>query len=267
MNLKNTSQCLTNAENPQINGRAAHLMCKKGDIADIVLLPGDPGRVKTFLKICDDFHIVSVNREFTVGTGSYKGVPISVCSTGIGGPSTEVACIELIELGAKVLIRIGGTGTIREDINCGDMIITTGSIRKGGTSSFYAPPEYPAFASYKVINALVSACESNNAKYWTGISASVGSFFAGQGRKTLGKDFESSKILEEYKRLNVLNLEMESETIFTLCAIYGVLAGCICAVHANRIANEWLTDFEKPQKDMCKIALDACVFLNGKYSC
>ena len=58
-----------------------------------------------------------------------------------------------------------------------------------------------------------------------------------------------------------MNMEMESETIMTLGSIYGILTGCICAVHANRVTDVWMTDFEEAQEKMCKIALDACVLL------
>lgn len=251
----------SSAANPHPNGKVAHLMCTSDDIADIVLLPGDPGRVEMFKDLCDEFHIVAENREFILGTGIYNGTPVSVCSTGIGAASTEIAVIELIELGAKALIRIGGTGALRKEIECGDMLISTGAIRKGGSSNFYAPPEYPAIASYQVIEALIQACKENDTQYWTGIGASVGSFFAGQGRPTLGKDFDSEKLMAEYKRLNVVNMEMEAETIMTLGSIYDVWTGSICAVHANRETDVWLTDFEPAQRKMCKIALDACTKL------
>lgn len=111
------------------NGKDPHLLLAPGDIAPVVLLPGDPGRVEMFIELCDDFKIVASNREYKIGTGTYQGHPVSVCSTGIGAASAEIAIVELIELGAKALIRIGGTGVIREDLKVGDMVITTGSMR------------------------------------------------------------------------------------------------------------------------------------------
>ena len=255
---------ITNASNPIIDGKAPHLKCTKQDISDIVLLPGDPRRVRMVGSLCDNFHIIVENREYTIGTGIYNNTCITVCSTGIGASSTEIAVLELIELGAKALIRIGGTGALRNDIQLGDLIINTGAVRRGGASKFYAPIEYPAIASYEVIQVLVDACKKNNQRYHLGISGSVGSFFAGQGRQILGKDFNSDAVLNEYINLNVLNLEMESETIMTLGSIFGVITGSICAVHANRITDEWLVNFEEPQLNMCKIVLDACVDLYNK---
>ena len=253
------------AENPQFDGKAPHLMCKKGDIAEVVLLPGDPGRVKLFEDLCDDFRIVASNREYIVGTGTYKGYPVSVCSTGIGAPSTEIAVLELIELGAKALIRIGGTGVLSSDISCGDMVITTGSMRLGGSSIFYAPAEYPAIASFEIVQCLIEASQSSGAKYWKGLSASVGSFFAGQGRPVMGKMFHDANLIEEYRKLNIINMEMESETILTLGSIFGIYTGCICAVHANRETDEWLADFAPAQEQMCQIALEAVALFSRRY--
>ena len=253
------------AEAPSFDGKMPHLMCRKGEVADIVLLPGDPGRVKMFEDLCQDFHIVASNREYTVGTGKYKGVPVSVCSTGIGAPSAEIAVIELIELGAKALIRIGGTGVLPEDIRCGDMVINTATMRMGGASCFYAPESYPAVASFEVVQCLIDACQDAGVKYWKGISASTGSFFAGQCRPAVGRVFHDADMLEKYRNLRILNMEMEAETIMTLGTLYDVLTGSICAVHANRTTDEWMEDFAGAQRQMCQIALEASVLLSERY--
>lgn len=253
------------AANPSFGGKVPHLMCGKGDIAEVVLLPGDPGRVKMFVDLCDDFKIIASSREYTVGTGTYKGVPVSVCSTGIGAPSTEIAVLELIELGAKALIRIGGAGVLKEEIKCGEMVINTAAMRRGGASCFYAPAEYPAVASCEVVKCLEDACKRAGVGYWKGISASVGSFFAGQGRPVLGRSFYKEDFLQEMINLHILNMEMESETIMTLGSLFDVMTGCICAVHANRITDEWMEDFADAQRNMCKIALEAVVQLTEEY--
>jgi len=253
------------AEYPKFEGKVPHLLCKKGDIAEVVLLPGDPARVELFKDLCDDFRIIASNREFNVGTGTYKGYPISICSTGIGAPSTEIAVMEIIELEAKALIRIGGTGVLSPEIKCGDMVITTGAMRLGGASEFYAPIEYPAVASFEVIHCLIDACKEQGVNYWKGISASIGSFYAGQGRPAVNKLFSKDDLIEKYKELNIINMEMESETILTLSSIFNVLSGSICAVHANRATDDWLYDFVPAQKQMCQIALEAVVLLYQRY--
>lgn len=255
----------TSALNPNFDGKVAHLMVRKGDISDIVLMPGDPGRVKMFGEFLDNFKIIAQNREYTLGVGDYKGVKITVCSTGIGGPSTEIAVVELAELGAKCMIRVGGTGVMKKEIACGDLVVNTAAVRRGGASIFYAPAEYPAAASYQVTTALIEACRQNGKQSWTGIAASIGSFFAGQGRPAAGMDFCTYDVCEYYKKLGVLNMEMECETIMTIGSLLGVMTGSICAVHANRETDQWLTDFEPAQRDMCRCALDACVIIKERY--
>ena len=105
----------TSASSPTMNGKMPHIQCTAEEIGEIVLLPGDPGRVAMFEDLLEDYKIVSNYREYVVGTGYYNGIKVTVCSTGIGGPSTEIAVLQLIALGAKALIRIGGRCTVRGD--------------------------------------------------------------------------------------------------------------------------------------------------------
>ena len=79
----------TSASSPTMNGKMPHIQCTADDIGEIVLLPGDPARVSMFEDLLEDYRIVSNYREYVVGTGYYNGIKITVCSTGIGAPSTE----------------------------------------------------------------------------------------------------------------------------------------------------------------------------------
>lgn len=256
----------TSASNPTMDGRMPHLLCTKEDIGEIVLLPGDPGRVHMFGDLLTDYKIISSNREYTVGTGYYEGIKISVCSTGIGAPSTEIAVIQLIALGAKALIRIGGTGVMKEEVPCGAMVLNMAAVRMGGASCFYAPAEYPAVASFEVVDCLKRACEDLKRQYAMGICMSVGSFYHGQGRKMpFETDYNEDEVLEKYRTWNILNMEMEAETIFTLASLNNVLAGSICSVHCNRITDQWLVDNEPAQKEMCETALLAAAHLHREY--
>jgi len=102
----------------------SHIYCTKDDISPYVVLPGDPSRArrigKEFLR---NGRVVAENREFTTYRGEYKGIPITATSTGIGSPSTAIATEELINLGAKVLIRVGTCGgALKRDIPIGSLI-------------------------------------------------------------------------------------------------------------------------------------------------
>ena len=86
--------------------------------------------------------------------------PVIVTSTGIGGPSTAIAIDELARLGIKSFIRVGTTGSIQKNINMGDVIITTGSVRLDGASRHYAPIEYPAVADFSLVSGLVEGAKN-----------------------------------------------------------------------------------------------------------
>jgi uridine phosphorylase len=232
----------SSADRPTVEGKFYHIMVAPGEVSRYVLLPGDPARSDLIAKTWDEARLIARHREFTTYTGKYKGVPISVTSTGIGGPSTAIAVEELLRAGADTFIRVGTTGAIQPEIAVGDIVITVAAVRLDGTSKQYIISEYPAHAHYEVINALVEAAESLGYNYWLGVTASTDSFYLGQGRPGY-KNYTQSwsqNLYEDLRRAGVLNFEMESSTIFTLSSIYGARAGTVCAVIANRITNEFM---------------------------
>ncbi|MBN2789246.1 MAG: uridine phosphorylase [Candidatus Delongbacteria bacterium] len=210
--------------------------------ATLAILPGDPGRVEKTAKYIDPgATFLASNREYTSWLAQINNSSVLVCSTGIGGPSLSIAVEELASLGIKNFIRIGTTGAIQSHIEIPSMIITTGAVRLDGASKHYAPVEYPAVADLDLSNALVSATKENNIPYYTGITASSDTFYPGQERydtfsKYVIKEFQGS--LEQWQKLNVLNFEMESSTLFTIANAFGLKAACISAVIVNRTKNE-----------------------------
>ncbi|HHV39160.1 MAG TPA: nucleoside phosphorylase [Tepidimicrobium sp.] len=136
-----------------------HLKIREGDVAPYVLLPGDPDRVEKVAGYWDEVKLVAKNREYVTYTGAYKGVPISCTSTGIGCPSTAIALEELARCGVHTFLRIGTCGTFQEHVKSGDMAIFDSAMRYDGTSQLYAPAEFPAVASYDVVDACVKALD------------------------------------------------------------------------------------------------------------
>ena len=106
-----------------------HTKLDVGDIAPYVLLPGDPKRVATVASYWDEAHLVADNREHVTYTGTYKGMPISCTSTGMGCPSTSIALEELAQVGATTFLRIGTCGTFQDFINVGDIIVFDSACR------------------------------------------------------------------------------------------------------------------------------------------
>ena len=218
-----------------------HLEVARDDVAATVLLPGDPKRVRKISSLWDEWREVAEHRQFVTHTGKYHGADISACSTGIGGPGTAIVVEELANVGARNFIRVGSTATLKEDVEIGDLVISTGAVRLEGTSQQYVRPEYPASPSYEVVLALVEAAESLGLTYHLGIAASTDSFYLGQSRPGFGGYTQSMSetLIRDLTKANVLNFEMEAATLFTLGNIYGFRTGAVCAVYANRVRDEF----------------------------
>lgn len=142
---------------------APHLRCSADNIAPVVLLPGDPGRCGKIAAYLDNPTEVSYNREFKTVTGSYRGMPVSATSTGIGGASLAIAVEELIRLGVRTLIRVGSAGAVLPELAVGDLVIAEAAMREDGTSRIYAPEGYPAAADPALVLALREAAAAREA--------------------------------------------------------------------------------------------------------
>ena len=123
----------------QDTGRQFHIHCMEGDVGRYCLLPGDPGRCEAIARFFDNPVHVGMNREYNIYTGTLLGQKVSVCSTGIGGPSASIAMEELHNIGADTFIRVGTCGGIDLSVEPGDVVVATGAIRFEHTSAEYAP--------------------------------------------------------------------------------------------------------------------------------
>ncbi|QZA89202.1 nucleoside phosphorylase [Salinarchaeum sp. IM2453] len=218
-----------------------HLEVTPENVADRVLLPGNPERVEIIADQWDQYQEVANHREYRTLTGVHNGTDISVTSTGIGCPSTAIAVEELARVGVDSMIRVGSCGAVQSDIEPGDLVITTAAMRQEGTSKEYVPEEYPASADDRVVNALVTAAERLGYDYHTGVTLSTDSFYAGQGRPGYNgyQATDPEAFIDRLQQQNIANIEMEASTICTLGNIYGLQAGAVCTVYANRITGEF----------------------------
>ncbi len=139
------------------NGLPYHIGVSAEDIGRYVLLPGDPKRVKKIAGHLDSARKVGDSREYETWTGTLDGEPVTVMSTGIGGPSAAIALEELSDLGAHTFIRVGTCGGIQPEVKSGDLVIATAAVRQDGTSREYAPLAWPATADFDVMSALHQA--------------------------------------------------------------------------------------------------------------
>ena len=205
--------------------RQYHIHCARGEVGRYVILPGDPGRCASIAAYFDDARLVAQNREYTTYTGTLLGVPVSVCSTGIGGPSASIAMEELHKLGADTFIRTGTCGGIDIDVKSGDIVVATGAIRYEHTSMEYAPIEFPAVADFGITAALVNASRALGYTTHSGVVQCKDSFYGQHSPEASPVYYELLQKWESWKRLGVKASEMESAALFVVAAALHVRCG------------------------------------------
>lgn len=215
-------------------GLQYHLNIRPGDVGRYVILPGDPKRCRKIADYLDDPKFVADNREFVTYTGTLDGVPVSVTSTGIGGPSAAIAMEELAQCGADTFVRIGTCGGIDLQVLGGDIIVATGAIRAEGTSREYAPIEFPAVSDLAVANALAEAAGSLGFRCHTGVVQSKDSFYGQHSPETKPVSFDLLNKWEAWKRLGCLASEMETAALFTVASCLHVRCGACFLAMANQ---------------------------------
>lgn len=211
-----------------------HIHCAEGDVGRYVILPGDPGRCEKIAELFDDAHFVSQNREYTIYTGTLLGEKVSVCSTGIGGPSASIAMEELHNIGADTFIRVGTCGGIELDVRSGDVVVATGAIRFEHTSREYAPIEYPAVANFEVTTALVQAARALGKRTQVGVVQCKDAFYGQHSPERMPVSYELLNKWEAWKKMGCLASEMESAALFIAAGKLRARAGSCFLVLANQ---------------------------------
>ena len=201
-----------------------HLLVEEGDVHDVAVVPGDPGRVDRIAAQCDSQELVAENREYRVVNAVYEGTPLTVCSTGIGCPSAAIAVEELSRVGVETFLRCGTTGALQRGIEIGDVVVATAAGKEEGTSKRYESANYPAVASYDCLRALVEASEARDEDVHVGAIVSDDAFYN-----------ETDEIVAEWEAAGLLAVEMEAATLFTLARRKGLRAGAVCTVDGNLV--------------------------------
>lgn len=196
-----------------------HIHCKKGDLNENILLPGDPARVLAITKFFDNPIKVQNNREFLSYNGKYKNIDVSAMSTGMGCPSTLIAIEELANIGVKNCIRIGTCGGLKSNQKVGDIIIPKAAIKPDGTMLGHDVSETPIQADEELTNALIQATEKLNIRYHTGINRTHDSFY------------ETTEEFLTLKGKDLVSSEMECAAIFLGTKVKKMKGACILVVN------------------------------------
>jgi uridine phosphorylase len=232
---------LSRADAPRSGARQYHIALQRGELAEYILLVGDPGRVAKVASRWDGIEIERSNREITTATGSYRGMRISCMSTGMGTDNVEIVLAEVMEItDAPTLVRVGSSGALQPEIGLGDLIVSTGAVRLENTTDFYVHPGFPAVAHRDVVWALEAACHEGGHPYHVGLTATASGFYAPQGRQMRTLPVRYPELADELRRQRVANLEMESSALFVLAHLAGLRSGTICAAYAQRTDGTFL---------------------------
>ena len=233
-------------------GVERHIKISKGIMPRYCMVPGSPERAALIAERFDNCKEVIRSREYLGFIGEIDGIPMAVCSTGMGGASTSILVEELANVGVDCFIRIGSAGARQIHIAPGSVVIFTAVHREDGTSLAYLPAGYPAVADLQVVNALIEAGREVREEIFYGIGSSRDAFYV--------KDEQLVALLTE--RGHIVAAEQEASTLFIVASTRQVRSGCVVATDSNilreRLEPEKLNPlFAKAQSDAITTAIKA----------
>ena len=224
-----------------IGERQYHIDLGPGELAEYILLPGDPDRAARTATRLDSIEFERRNREFASVTGVYKDLRVSIVSTGIGSDNMEIVLAEILAITAHpTFIRVGSSGALQPEIDLGDLVISAGAVRLETTTSWFVHDGYPAVADYEAVVALVEAAHRLGHRYHVGITATAPGFFGAQGRPIPQLPIRYPDLAEDMRRQRVMNFEMEASALLVLAGLARCRAGAVCAVFAQRITGDFV---------------------------
>lgn len=274
----------------QSNGAIYHLNLHPEELADNVILVGDPGRVPMVSALFDTIEIKRQNRELFTHTGTYHGKRVSVLSTGMGTDNIDIVLNELdalanIELSTREikkehrtlnLVRIGTSGALQADIETGSFVAAAKGFGIDGVLQFY---DHRNLSDEGLVKAFVEHTGWNDRlpyPYCTpcdpkllnqlahdmiqGITVSAPGFFGPQGRQVRAPLMypELNRKIEtfSYNGQTITNMEMECSAIYGLSNVLGHRALTICLIIANRVTGKFLDSYHDKIMELCETVLD-----------
>ncbi len=287
LNLMKKTELITNPD-----GSIFHLHLLPGEIAENIIIVGDPGRVEMIGQMLDSVRVRKSNREFSTITGNYRDTEITIISSGIGTDNIDIVLNELdalanIDLATGVVseeprsltfIRLGTAGGLQEDLPVGSFIATAKAVGFDGVLHFYegyewcldhmladalaSHLEWPDTLAYPyVVDADASLMEKVAGGMNRGITISSPGFYGPQGRRLRLEPFDSE--LNEnitsfrFRGEKITNYEMESSAIYGLAKLLNHRALTICVVIGNRVTGEFLSDYKPAIRSLAQQVLDS----------
>ncbi|MDX9772155.1 MAG: nucleoside phosphorylase [Bacteroidales bacterium] len=284
--MKKQTELITNPD-----GSVFHLHLLPEDIADQIIIVGDPGRVEMIGQLLDSVRVRKSNREFSTVTGSYHDMDITVISSGIGTDNIDIVINELdalanINLTTGIVveeprslsfIRLGTAGSLQPDLAAGSFIATAKAVGFDGVLHFYegyewcldhmladaltTHLEWPDTLAYPyVVEADATLLEKVAAGMNRGITISSPGFYGPQGRRLRLEPFDSELndhlTSFRFRGERITNYEMESSAIYGLSKLLNHKALTICVVIGNRVTGEFLNDYKPVIRSLAQQVLD-----------
>ena len=234
--------------------RPKHILARPEDIAERVVVSGDPGRVELLASRLEGARLVNSNRGLLVYTGRYKNTRITVATHGIGGPSAAIVFEELRMLGARAVVRLGTCGGLVEGLRVGDIVIPTGAgYWRGGLYTQYLGRDacMCAVPDYELLEGIVREARAAGVKAAVGPVVSNETFYA-----------ESPEFAREWASRGAIAVEMECATLFLLGLIRRVKTAAVLVVVNNLLEQDRFASPEqvRPQIERAfEVALEALV--------
>jgi uridine phosphorylase len=246
-------------------GPQYHIALGPGDLAEYILLPGDPDRIELIAAQLDEVEFLRRHREFVSVTGTRRGLRVSAVSTGIGADNVEIVLAEILAITSHpAFIRVGSSGVLREDVALGELLVTTGSVRLEATTGYFVHEGYPAVADYATVAALLEAAARRGKRAHLGITATAPGFYGAQGRPIPQLPIRFPDFADEMRRQGVLNFEMEGSAVLVLAGLAGCRAGVVCTAFAQRTTGQFLEGEarERAEADCVEVGLEALMILS-----
>ena len=232
---------------------STHIEAKRGDVAESILLPGDPLRAKfiaeNFLEGAECYNTV---RNMLGYTGRYRGVPVSVQGTGMGMPSIGIYTWELItEYGVRNLVRIGTAGSFHEEIRVRDIVVgVSASCDSSFVNNFDLPGRYAPAASYDLLLKAAEASKKTGVDFRAGNIVSTDVFYD-----------QRQDWWKRWAKMNVMAVEMEAAALYMNAARHNVNALAMVTISDHFVTGEETTSEERQESftDMMKLALETVI--------
>lgn len=242
-----------------MKNQTLYLELTEDKVAPYAILSGDPRRVEKIITLLDDVVETSVSREYHTYRGTYKGMDVTVSSTGIGGPSAAIALEELYEAGVEVAVRLGTVMGIGG--NLGKFFVPVAAMRHESTSKYYVDSSYPAVANNELVNLMNESILEHNRESENGIVCSTDGYYTGMKESRLSKEMDTDVIgfMEGLHKYNIKGLDMETATLLTLGNLMNIK---VCSVTLATVTDN-LNQYIEPEKRVEEERILAQIVLEG----